>query len=214
MIKDNVEEILEETKEVALLAATKKRTTLEIQQAIDAGLKIIGENYVQEAAKKHLKLKGKVKFHCIGHLQSNKAKEAAELFDMIETVDSEKLAKELDKKCKNINKIMPVLIEVNIGEEPNKDGCMPDKVLELAEAILPLENLKLKGLMTMAPYTENPEDTRPFFRRTKALFEELKNKYPNQNIDTLSMGMTHSYKIAIEEGATEVRIGTKIFGER
>jgi len=213
-IKENIQKI-KIPENIQLVAASKTHNIDEIKQAIDVGIKIIGENYIQEAASKYEELKNNVKIHCIGHIQTNKAKLAVEIFDMIQTVDSLKLAKELNKRCKNINKVMPVLIEVNSGKEPNKDGCMPDEVIELVKEVSRLENLKIKGLMTMAPYFSDPEQDRPFFKLTKELFDKIKTlNIPNIDMEILSMGMSHSYKIAIEEGANMVRIGSNIFGAR
>ena len=138
-----------------------------------------------------------------------------EIFDMIKTVDYLNVAKEIDKRCKNISKIMPILVEVNSGKEENKDGCMPENVESLIKEISKLKNLKIKGLMTMAPFFDNPEKDRPFFRLTKRLFDKIKGlNIPNVDMEILSMGMTDSYKIAIEEGSNMIRIGTKIFGPR
>ena len=215
-ISDNIFSIKKEIpKEVELVAAAKTRSVDDIKQAIESGIKIIGENYVQEAEKKLQALKGAVKFHCIGHLQTNKVKEAVEIFDMIQTVDSVKIAKEINKRCGKLKKTMPILIEVNSGKEPNKDGVMPEDIIPLIKEISQLKNIKIKGLMTMAPYFENPEKDRPYFRLTKGLFDKIKTlNIPNINMEILSMGMTHSYKVAIEEGANMIRIGTKLFGER
>lgn len=207
-IAENVKKVKESLGSgVILVAATKKRSVSEIEEAVDAGVEIIGENYVQDAEPKYEKLKGKVKFHFIGHLQTNKVKKAVEVFDMIETVDSVKLANEIDKQCKAVWKKMPVLMEVNIAEEESKTGCKAEEVDELAEEISKLENVELKGLMTMAP-VDNP---RPYFKRMKELFDSMKEKY---SLEILSMGMSESYKIAIEEGSTMVRVGTGIFGAR
>ena len=213
-IKENIQKIKRElSKDITLVAATKTRTVDEIKQAIDAGITIIGENYVKEAEEKYRALKSKVKIHCIGHLQTNKVKKAVEIFDMIETVDSIKIAKEIDKRCKD--KIMPVLIEINSGKEPNKDGCMPEDAINIIKEVSQLKNIKIKGLMTMAPYFEDSEQDRPYFKLTKQLFDKIKAlKIPNVDMEILSMGMSHSYKIAIEEGANMVRVGTKIFGSR
>jgi len=215
-IQDNLKKIRKELpSDVKLVAATKTRTTEEILQAIEAGIEIIGENYVKEAEEKFRELKGKVQLHCVGHLQTNKAKKAVEIFDMIQTIDSIKIAKEIDKRCKQINKIMPILIEINSGKEPNKDGAMPEDIEPLIKEISTLKNIKIKGLMTMAPYFKDPEKDRPYFKLTKELFKKIKTKnILNVDLEILSMGMSHSYKIAIEEGANMVRIGSKIFGER
>jgi len=215
-IKTNIEKIRKEIpKNIEIVAATKTRSIDEIKQAIEAGITTIGENYLQETEKKHEQLKEKVKIHCIGHLQTNKVKKAVELFDMIQTVDSIKIAKEIDKRCNNINKTIPILIEINSGKEPNKDGIMPEQAINLIKDISQLKNIKIKGLMTMAPYFEDPEKDRPYFRLTNELFDKVKSlDISNVDMSILSMGMTHSYKIAIEEGANMVRIGTKIFGSR
>jgi pyridoxal phosphate enzyme (YggS family) len=151
----------------------------------------------------------------IGHLQSNKAKKAVQIFDMIETVDSVKLAKEVDKACRRIGKTMPVLIEINSGEESQKAGVLPKEAGGLVKEIAELTNVKIMGLMTMGPFTGDPEEARPYFSKTRALFEEIKMlKLSNIEMRYLSMGMSNSYKVAVEEGANLVRIGTKIFGER
>ena len=172
-------------------------------------------NSNKEAESKFKVLKGKIKFHFIGHLQTNKVKKAVEIFDMIETVDSLKLAKEIDRKCKDIGKAMEVLIEVNSGEEENKDGVMPSDVVELIKEVSKLENIKIKGLMTMAPYFDDASEGRKYFKLVKNIFDEVKElNLDNVDMNILSMGMTNSYKIAIEEGANMVRIGTGIFGER
>jgi len=216
MIRDRVRKILEELPEgVALVGAAKTRTVDEILQAVDGGLRIVGENYVQEAEKVFQTVGGRVKYHMIGHLQTNKVKKAVQVFDVIETVDSVKLAKEIDRQCQKFGRVMEVLIEVNSGEEAQKAGAMPADVPSLAEEISKLQNVRLMGLMTMGPISEDPEVPRPFFRRTRDLFDALKRMgLPNVQMRYLSMGMSDSYRIAIEEGANMVRIGTAIFGER
>ncbi len=198
-------------KNITLVAATKTISIQEIEQAIAAGIKIIGENYVQEAEEKYAELKGKVQFHCIGHLQSNKVSRAVRIFDLIQTVDSTKLADEIEKHCAEINKTMPVLIEINIAKEESKTGCLPEELDTLIRHMSTLPHLKLHGLMTMAPFTENPEASRPYFKRMRSLFDKYQEQY---NFTTLSMGMSDSYEIAIEEGATMIRLGTKLFGSR
>jgi pyridoxal phosphate enzyme (YggS family) len=216
MIKDKVRKILEELPEgVELVGAAKTRTVDEIFEAVDAGLGIVGENYVQEAEKVFQTIGGRVKYHMIGHLQTNKVKKAVQVFDVIETVDSVKLAREIDRQCEKIGRVMEVLIEVNSGEEDQKAGAMPADVPSLAEEISKLQNVRLVGLMTMGPIAEDPEVSRPFFRRTRELFNTLKGmNLPNIQMRYLSMGMSDSYRIAVEEGANMVRIGTAIFGER
>ena len=215
-IKEKVEWILKELPDgVILIAATKGRSIEEINEAIEAGIKIIGENYVQEAEKKFEAIGKKVKWHMIGHLQTNKVKKAIEIFDMIETVDSEKIAKEIDKEAKKRNIIFPVLIEINSGREKHKSGVLPEDAEKLIYEISKYENIKIEGFMTMGPFVENPEDIRPYFRITKELFEKFKNlNLPNFEMKYLSMGMSDTWRIAIEEGANIIRIGTAIFGPR
>lgn len=216
MIRENVKKILDELPDgVILVAAAKTRTPEEILEAIEAGVQIIGENYVQEAERAYEVIGNRAKWHMIGHLQKNKVKKAVRIFDMIETVDSVKLAKEIDKQCKKIGKVMPVLVEVNSGEEPQKSGVMPDEVVDLVKEISKFENIKVEGLMTMGPLLDDPEELRPYFRKTRELFEKIRDMdIPNVEMKYLSMGMSDSYKVAIEEGANMVRIGTKIFGPR
>jgi len=151
----------------------------------------------------------------IGHLQSNKVKVAVKLFDMIETIDSIKLAQLVDKQCALGNKIMPILIEINSGKESNKTGILPENVDELILKISNLQNIRLQGLMTMGPRFGNPEDARTYFKATRKTFDRLKKlDIPNMEMKYLSMGMSNSYKIAIEEGANIIRVGTKLFGGR
>lgn len=200
--------------DVELVAATKQRSIEEIKQAIDAGIKIIGENYVQEALSKYKEIEN-VRWHLIGHLQRNKVKDAVKIFDCIQSVDSLRLAEEINKQCEKINKIMPILIEVNIGGEESKYGIDPDKTAGLIAQIALLPNIHVEGLMTMEPYFDDPNNARPYFKQMRQLFGKIKNmKIPNTNINILSMGMSNSYRVAIEEGSNMVRIGTKLFGPR
>ena len=202
-------------KGVELVAAAKTRKPEEILQAIEAGVKIVGENYVQEAERAYEVAGNRARWHFIGYLQKNKVKKAVKIFDMIETVDSVEIAGEIDKRCAQIGKVMPVLIEVNSGREKQKSGVFPEKAEQLVREISNLQNIRVKGLMTMGPRFGNPEDSRPYFVETKKIFEKLKKlNLPNVEMRYLSMGMTNSYKIAIDEGANIVRIGSKIFGER
>ena len=216
MIEESVKELLAELPEgVHLVGAAKTRTPDEIDEAVAAGLKIIGENYVQEAERAFQVIGNRAKWHMIGHLQRNKAKKAVRVFDMIETVDSMKLAREIDKCCGKIGKIMPVLIEINSGEETQKAGVLPDDAIALIQEMSALEHIKIMGLMTMGPFTGDPEEARPYFVKTREIFEKLKQmNLPNVEMRYLSMGMSNSYKVALEEGANMVRIGTKLFGER
>lgn len=200
---------------VKLVAAVKTRTPEEIEAAIDAGITAIGENYVQEAAEARSRITRDVEWRFIGHLQKNKVKKAVELFDVIETIDSEALAAEIDKRCRSLDKVMSVLIEVNSGEEAQKAGVAPEDLRSLAENVSKLKNIRVEGLMTMGPFSGNPEDARPYFRRTREVFEAIRSEgIAGVEMSSLSMGMTNSYKVAIEEGANIIRIGTKIFGER
>ena len=216
MIKQNVVQILSELPDgVKLVVAAKTRKPEEILQAIEAGVKIVGENYIQEAEPAYEVVGNRAKWHFIGHLQRNKVKKAVKLFDMIETVDSVEIAREIDKRCAQIGKVMPILIEINSGREEQKSGVFPEKAEQLVREISSLQNIRVKGLMTMGPRFGNPKDSRPYFVETKKIFDKLKNlDLPNIEMRYLSMGMTNSYKIAIDEGANIVRIGSKIFGER
>ncbi len=216
MIKENVKRILQELPEgVQLVVAAKTRMPEEIMEAIEAGISIIGENYVQEAERAFKVLGNRTKWHMIGHLQTNKAKKAVRIFDMIETVDSLKLAKAINKECLKIGKIMPILVEINSAEEEQKAGVLPDRAMELIREISQLKAIRVQGLMTMGPFVDDPEQLRPYFKRTKELFDRIRDmNIPNVEMRYLSMGMSDSYKIAIEEGANMVRIGTKIFGPR
>jgi len=216
MIKQNIDRILIELPDgVQLVAAVKTRSPEEILGAVEAGVKILGENYVQEAERAYEAVGNKAKWHFIGHLQKNKVKKAVKLFDMIETVDSLELAREIDKRCAQIGKVMPVLIEINSGREEQKSGVFPEKTEQLVREISMLNNIQVMGLMTMGPRFGNPEDSRPYFVETRKMFDKIKKlNLPDIQMRYLSMGMTNSYKIALEEGANIVRIGSKIFGER
>ncbi len=216
MIEENVRKILAELPPaVELEAAAKSRTPGEVLRAVRAGVKIIGENYVQEALEAYKEIGSRVRWHFIGHLQRNKVKKAVEIFDMIETVDSLKLAEEIEKRCAERKKVMAILIEVNSGREPQKFGVLPEETEDLIRRLRPFEHLKVQGLMTMGPMAGDPEEARPYFVETRKLFERLKSlSLPGVEMKYLSMGMTNSYRVAIEEGANLVRIGTKIFGPR
>jgi len=216
MIEENIKKILQELPQgVELMAAAKARTPEEIMQAAQAGVKIVGENYVQEALAAFNVVGHRVKWHFIGHLQRNKVKKAVEIFDMIETVDSPELSKEIDKRCNQCKRIMPVLIEINSGREKQKFGIFPEDAEDFIKEISGLKNIKTEGFMTMGPMFGDPEDARPYFVETKKLFDRIKTlNLPGLEMKYLSMGMTNSYQVAIEEGANIVRIGTKIFGQR
>ncbi|MGC8545568.1 YggS family pyridoxal phosphate-dependent enzyme [Athalassotoga sp.] len=214
-ISENVKKILSDLPHgVDLEVAAKSRNYDEIEESILAGAKIIGENYVQEAEKVIPLIKEKVEWHFIGSVQENKINKMIRLFDMIETIGSVEIAKILNKKCESTGKVMKILIEVNSGLEPQKAGVMPEMVEDAVKEISKLQNLKIYGLMTMGPALE-AENLRPYFKLTKALFDHIKSlNFENVKMDVLSMGMSDSYLVAIEEGANLVRIGTKIFGPR
>ncbi len=216
MIKQNVTGMLSELPDgVQLVAAVKTRAPEEILEAIESGIKILGENYVQEAEEAYEVVGNKAEWHFIGHLQKNKVKKAVKLFDMIETVDSSGIAREIDKRCAQIGKVMPVLVEINSGREQQKAGVFPEEAEQLVKEISGLNNIRVVGLMTMGPRSGNPEDSRPYFVETKQIFERIKKlDLPDTQMRYLSMGMTNSYKIALDEGANMVRIGSRIFGGR
>jgi pyridoxal phosphate enzyme (YggS family) len=215
-IKQNVKQIRSELPaNVQLLAAAKSREPREILEAIEAGITIIGENYVQEAEKAYEVVGDRVEWHFIGHLQKNKVKKAVALFDMIETVDSAEIAREIDKRCAQSGKTMPVLVEINSGREEQKAGVYPENAEKLISDISTLTNIRVMGLMTMGPQFGDPEDSRPYFVETKRVFDRINRRnLPHVEMTYLSMGMTNSYRVALEEGANLVRIGSKIFGER
>lgn len=214
--KESVAKILDELPEgVELVAAAKARMPEEIFEAVQAGVKIVGQNYVQEAEKAYEIVGGEVKWHFIGRLQKNKVKKAVKIFDVIETVDSVEIAWEIDKRCEQIGRVMPVLVEINSGEEEQKSGVSPGDAEPLIRKISSFKNIKVMGVMTMGPRFGNPEDSRPYFIKTREIFDKIKKlNLPDVEMRYLSMGMTNSYKVAIEEGANIVRIGTKLFGER
>jgi pyridoxal phosphate enzyme (YggS family) len=216
MIREEVKRIIAGLPNgVTLVGAAKTRSPHEIMEAIDAGLTIVGENYVQEAEQAFNILGHRVKWHMIGHLQKNKVKKAVNIFDMIETIDSMKLCALVDRASGETGKIMPVLIEINSGEEDQKAGVMPEQAIPLIKGIAALKNIRVMGLMTMGPLTIDPEALRPCFRKTREIFDHIKNEnLEGVEMKYLSMGMSDSYKIAIEEGANLVRIGTGLFGKR
>jgi PLP dependent protein len=201
--------------EVLLLAAAKTRSLEEVAAVIRAGVTHIGYNYVQEAIPIIQTVGNRATWHMIGHLQRNKATLAVQYFDVIQTVDSWRLAQTLDARCTELEKTMPVLIEINSGREANKTGVMPEDVDELVHQLAILKHIHVEGLMTMGPRFGDPEDSRPYFKTTRKAFERLAaQNLPNVTMRYLSMGMSNSYRIAIDEGANIVRIGTRLFGER
>jgi PLP dependent protein len=219
-IKENVREMLNEIPDgVQLVTAAKGRKPEEILEAIDAGIKIIGENYIKEAKKAFDVIGRKARWHFIGIPQIEKhdllRRKNLQIFDMIETIDCMEIAEEVNERCAGLDKLMPVLIEINSGTEPQKFGVLPENAAELVKKISALSNLKIMGLMTMGPRFGNPEDSRPYFIKTKKIFEQIKKmNLPGVEMKYLSMGMTNSYKVALQEGANVIRVGTKIFGER
>ncbi len=200
--------------EITLVAVTKTVEIERILAAIKAGLRVFGENYIQEAREKIEKINEPVEWHFIGHLQRNKAKYAVRLFDMIETVDNVRLAAEIQKRAEAINKVQPVLVQVNISGEESKSGVSPENLPELLKFLSKSTSLQFRGLMTMPPYFHDPEKARPYFTKLRLLRDEMKSRFPSLSFDELSMGMSGDFAVAIEEGATIVRIGTAIFGER
>ncbi len=215
-IKENVYRLLEtRPADVTLIAAVKSRTAEEVAAVIQAGVTLIGHNYVQEAERMIGNIADEVQWHMIGHLQRNKTKKAVRVFDMVQTVDSLRLVRALDRSCETAGKAIPVLVEINSGREPGKTGVLPKDVGGLVRQISDLRYIRVLGLMTMGPRFGDPEDARPYFRATRRAFETLAAlDLPNVAMRTLSMGMSNSYRVAIEEGANLVRIGSQIFGSR
>lgn len=200
---------------IRLVAVSKTVPADRVRDAIEAGVSVLGENYVQEArAKFNVLVAYPVSWHFIGRLQSNKAKYAVRLFDLIHSVDTIKLARELDKQAKKIGKVQDILIQVNTSETHSKSGVPVKDTLNLIKDIRLFEHLSIKGLMTMPPYFNDPEAVRPYFSALGNLHDNIKQRLPELPMDELSMGMTGDFEVAIEEGATLIRIGTAIFGER
>jgi len=201
---------------VRLVAVSKHQPLAAIREAMAAGQVMFGENYLQEAADKVAALGEGLVWHCIGHLQSNKARIAAEVFDCIETIDRIKLAKALETRLAELDKTMPVLIQVNVGGESQKAGVAPEEAGLLCRDLQQFPHLRLQGFMTMPPFVENPEESRACFRQLRLLGEELvaQGFLGQHGPMQLSMGMSGDFEVAIEEGATLVRVGTALFGER
>jgi len=226
-IKNNLEKINEKIKKAALkanrnpediklVAVTKTATIEQIKEAISAGIKIIGENKVQEAKEKYQVLSAdiaNIEWHLVGHLQTNKVKYAIEIFDLIHSVDSIKLAREIDKRSLQFGMVTNILVEVNVSGEETKYGIKPEEVEPFLKEISEFSGIKVRGLMTIAPIAEDKEEVRPYFRKLRELSEKIENKnIKNVKMDYLSMGMTDDFEVAIEEGANMVRIGRGIFG--
>jgi len=204
-----------EPSSVRLVVVTKTVPVDRIREAVAAGAKILGENRVQEARDKIEQLGRVAHWHLIGTLQSNKAKYAVKLFDLIHSVNSLELAKEIDKQAAKTGKVQDVLIEVNIAGEQSKSGIVSNEALSLVRGAAALKNIAIKGLMTMPPFSDNPEHSRPYFKKLRALASDItKENIPGVSMTELSMGMSGDFEVAAEEGATMVRVGTAIFGER
>ncbi len=202
--------------DVTVVAAAKTRTPDEVRVALSAGITVVGENYVQEAQAKQAAVgRSAARWHLIGHLQRNKAKDAVRLFDLIQTVDSERLGEAVDAASRAVGRVTPILIEVNSARESQKSGALPEDVADLVRALESLEWLRVVGLMTMGPLAVDAEALRTAFRETRRLFEALRaTPLARAKMEILSMGMSDSYRVAIAEGATMVRVGTALFGPR
>ena len=201
--------------EVTLIAVSKTKPVEMLQEIYDENIRDFGENKVQELCSKMGQLPSDIRWHMIGHLQRNKVKYIVGKVELIHSVDTYRLAEEINIQAKKQNVIVPILVEVNIAHEESKFGISAEDAILLVEEISKLENIRIKGLMTSAPYVENPEDNRLYFRKIKQLSVDITNKnIDNVFMEILSMGMTGDYMVAIEEGATMVRVGTGIFGER
>lgn len=218
-VEENIQKACEkcgrDRSEVTLIAVSKTKPVEMLQEVYDAGMRHFGENKVQELTAKYEVLPNDIKWHMIGHLQRNKVKYIVDKAALIHSVDSYRLAQEIDIQAQKKNLVVPILIEVNIAEEDTKFGIRKDQVLQLIEEISELKHVSIKGLMTIAPFVENPEENRQYFREIRQLSVDIaKKNIDNVSMDVLSMGMTGDYMVAIEEGATMVRVGTGIFGKR
>ena len=226
MITENLEQVRKnideacrmagrDPKEVTLIAVSKTKPVSMLKEAYDAGARCFGENKVQEIMDKHPQLPEDIQWHMIGHLQRNKVKYIVDKVSMFHSVDSLRLAQTIEQEAAKHNVCVPVLLEVNVAQEESKFGLKMDEVLPLIETIADFPHIKVQGLMTIAPYVENAEDNRDFFRQLKKLSVDIEAKNINNvSMSVLSMGMTGDYQVAVQEGATMVRVGTGIFGER
>ena len=227
MIRENLQQLKEkiatialrcgrDPQEIELLAVSKRMTAEQVGEAWHCGQHLFGENFVQEAMEKIPLLDPAIRWHFIGHLQSNKARQAAHLFAMVETVDRLKLAVELNKHATACDRPLDILVQVNVGQEPQKSGIAPQKVEQFLTELGTLQHLRVRGLMAIPPYAEDPEQSRPFFRALKELADHCRGRglFADNTSVVLSMGMSGDYPVAIEEGATLLRVGTAIFGER
>ena len=226
MLKENLTQVEEnicnacekacrDRKEVTLIAVSKTKPVEMLQEIYDLGIRDFGENKVQELTDKCEEMPADIKWHMIGHLQRNKVKYIVDKVALIHSVDSYRLAQEIDIQAHKKGVVVPILVEINIAEEDSKFGIHKDEVFKLVEEIASLTHLTVKGLMTIAPFVEDPEDNRKYFREIHQLSVDIKEKnIDNVSMEILSMGMTGDYTVAIEEGATMVRVGTGIFGRR
>ena len=226
MITENLEQVRKnideacrlsgrDPKEVTLIAVSKTKPVSMLKEAYDAGARCFGENKVQEIMDKHPQLPEDIQWHMSGHVQRNKVKYIVDKVSMIHSVDSLRLAQTIEQEAAKHNVCVPVLLEVNVAQEESKFGLKMDEVLPLIETIADFPHIKVQGLMTIAPYVENAEDNRDFFRQLKKLSVDIEAKNINNvSMSVLSMGMTGDYQVAVQEGATMVRVGTGIFGER
>ena len=226
MLRENLQEVEEKIQsacrragrnrsEVTLVAVSKTKPAATLQEAYDLGVRVFGENKVQEIREKYQVLPKDIEWHMIGHLQTNKVKYIVDKVRLIHSVDSLRLAEVIEKEAEKQDRIVDILLEVNVAEEESKFGLKTAEVLPLAEKLTALSHIRLRGLMTIAPFVENPEKNRAIFANLHDLYVDIKEKnIDNGTVSILSMGMTNDYEVAIEEGATMVRIGTGIFGAR
>ncbi len=213
-VRKSAEKVGRDPDEIKIVAVTKTVPVEKIKLAVESGLTILGENRVQELLEKDPALSG-VEWHLIGHLQTNKVKYIVDKVSMLHSLDSIGLAGEISKRMNTLGRVMEVLVQVNVAGEESKFGIKPSEAVGFVDAVRKLPGLKLKGLMTIAPMVTDPEETRPVFRQLKNLAEEIKTMgYPEVEMSHLSMGMSNDYKVAVEEGATLIRLGSTIFGSR
>ncbi len=218
-VEQNIREACKKAKrtreEITLIAVSKTKPVSMLDEVYGLGVRDFGENKVQELSEKHLQLPQDINWHLIGHLQTNKVKQVVGKATLIHSVDSVRLAETIEKEAAKKECIVPILIEVNVAEEMSKFGFKVDEVLSAVETIATFPHVRIKGLMTIAPFVENPEENRSIFARLQKLSVDIRSKnIDNVSVDILSMGMTNDYQVAIEEGATMVRVGTGIFGAR
>lgn len=226
MLRENLQEVEEriqeacrragrDRSEVTLVAVSKTKPVAILQEAYDLGVRVFGENKVQEIRKKYEALPKNIEWHMIGHLQTNKVKYIVDKVRLIHSVDSLRLAEVIEKEAEKHNRVVDILLEVNVAEEESKFGLKMPEVIPMAEKVVQLPHIRLRGLMTIAPFVENPEKNRAIFANLHDLYVDIKEKnIDNGTVSILSMGMTNDYEVAVEEGATMVRVGTGIFGAR